>query len=82
MENEHIRVPEIEAVHKSGLKFLVELSAAAIPGNPVTVAVSIRDITEQRAAEADRERFAAMVTSSPQSMIVTDLEGTVIGWNP
>lgn len=41
-----------------------------------------RDITEQRRAEAELAQLAAMVRFSREAMMIADLEGRILAWNP
>jgi PAS domain S-box-containing protein len=52
------------------------------PGGAVTAACVIcRDVTAQRAAEAQERRLAAIVDSSLDPIFAVGLDGTVLSWN-
>ncbi len=63
---------ELRYVRKDGSKFEGEMASAVFPvdGNRM-VSVIIRDITERKQLESDREDFAAMVTHDLKSPLVS-----------
>ena len=70
---------EKEYRRRDGRRFPVRIASAPLPGAPGQVVVSIQDISEGRAAEADlREseaRFRNMADNAPVMMWVTDASG-------
>jgi PAS domain-containing protein len=42
----------------------------------------LRDVTDQKAAEAMRDRLAAIVASSDDAIIGTAIDGIIDSWNP
>ncbi len=74
---------EIEALHRDGHEFPVELSVAASRrGDRFIFSSFIRDITERQRAEETRRRLAAVVDSSAESIYTLDLTGAITSWNP
>ena len=51
-------------------------------GKPYRVAGVTEDITEQKQAEIDQARLAALVEFSPAGIVGIGLDGTVQHWNP
>jgi PAS domain S-box-containing protein len=77
------RRTEIEAVHRDGHEFTVELSIAATRSENRYIFIGfIRDITERQRAEETRRRLAAVVDSSAESIYTLDLTGAITSWNP
>jgi PAS domain S-box-containing protein len=60
----------------------VELAIARADTDPPTFTAFIRDLTKRKQGEAERERLAAMVRSTDDAMLSTNLDLTVIAWNP
>ena len=74
---------EIEALHRDGHEFPVELSIAATQRDDRFIFSGfIRDITERQRAEETRRRLAAVVDSSAESIYTLDLTGAITSWNP
>ncbi len=77
------RRTEIEAVHRDGHEFKVELSIAATRSDNRYIFIGfIRDITERQRAKETRRRLAAVVDSSAESIYTLDLTGAITSWNP
>lgn len=75
---------ESEHVRKDGSVFPVLIDLAAIRdanGDVVYRAASIQDMSEEKRAEADRARLAAIVESADDAIIANALDGTVLAWN-
>jgi two-component system, cell cycle sensor histidine kinase and response regulator CckA len=64
-----------------GTVYPVEVDVALIHDPEPTAIAVVTDISGKRALEADQSRLAALVESSPESMIVADLAGTIVSWN-
>jgi PAS domain S-box-containing protein len=46
------------------------------------LAVYLQDVTDRKQAELDRQRLAAIVTSSHDAIVGVTLDGTITDWNP
>jgi PAS domain S-box-containing protein len=68
---------------KHGTEFPVDISLAPVEveGQPLVVA-AIRDVSEQRAANAAQAQLAGLVRSSHDAIIGLTLQGEVTSWNP
>ncbi len=73
---------EINAVHRDGTEILVELAinATKIDNEPFFTAY-LRDITERSRRDLALRRLAAIVESSDDAIIGTDLEMQITSWN-
>jgi diguanylate cyclase (GGDEF)-like protein/PAS domain S-box-containing protein len=81
------RVPPFDAraVRSDGRVIDVSVSASPLAspdGLVADVAVTFRDVTERRAAEADARRLAALVAGSDDAIMAGTIDGTVTSWNP
>jgi PAS domain S-box-containing protein len=69
---------ETERVRSDGQRILVSLTISPIKdeaGNVVGASKIVRDITDRRRAESDREKFATLVESSTDFIGMCDLDG-------
>ena len=74
---------EIEALHRDGHEFAVELAIAATRRDDRFIFSGfIRDITGRQRAEEAQRRVAAVVDSSAESIYTLDLSGSITSWNP
>jgi PAS domain S-box-containing protein len=70
-------------VRKDGSYVPVEISCRFIEfGNAPALLLMARDITERRRMEGIRALLASIVQSSEEAIISTELDGTVVSWNP
>jgi two-component system CheB/CheR fusion protein len=73
---------EINGLRRDGSEILVELAITPfeIDGTPFFTAY-LRDITERRRHEERSRHLAAIIESSEDAVISTDLQGTIMSWN-
>jgi PAS domain S-box-containing protein len=70
-------------VRKDGSYVPVEISCRFIEfENAPALLLIARDITERRRMEGIRALLASIVQSSEEAIISTELDGTVVSWNP
>jgi PAS domain S-box-containing protein len=70
-------------VRKDGSYMPVEISCRFIEfENQPALLLIARDITERRRMEGIRALLASIVQSSEEAIISTELDGTVVSWNP
>jgi diguanylate cyclase (GGDEF)-like protein/PAS domain S-box-containing protein len=84
LEGERFDHHEIERVHRDGSRLQLSLSLSALrdPDGTITGAFAIaRDITERRAAEAERSQLAALVGASADAIIATDVDFRITNCN-
>ncbi|MCK9150844.1 PAS domain-containing protein [Methanobacterium alcaliphilum] len=68
---------------KDGQSIPVEINSHMFKFKGQKVALSVaRDITERKKAEVEINRLASIVESSVDAIIVYDLDGIVLNWNP
>jgi diguanylate cyclase (GGDEF)-like protein/PAS domain S-box-containing protein len=73
---------ELEALHRDGHEFPIELSIAATPSaHGFLFSAFARDITQRRHAEEAVRRLAATVGASTDAIVSADLNGNIIAWN-
>jgi PAS domain S-box-containing protein len=76
---------ETERVHSSGRRLTVALTVSPIKdaeGNVVAASKIVRDVTDRRRTEADRQRFVTLVENSTDFIGMCDLEGVPFYVNP
>jgi diguanylate cyclase (GGDEF)-like protein/PAS domain S-box-containing protein len=76
---------ETERVRRDGSRVPVSLTVSAVRDSAqvITGASTIaRDVTERRAADADRAQLAALVSHSPDAIVALDERFHITGYNP
>ncbi len=73
------------ARHRDGHLVWLETTMRSIcdatTGSVIEVQTTSRDVTQQRKADLERERLAAIVESSSESIIGLSRSGTIVNWN-
>jgi PAS domain S-box-containing protein len=76
---------ETERVHRSGRRLRISLTISPIldaEGNVVAASKIARDVTEQRQATIERQRFVTLVENSTDFIAMCDAEGVPFYVNP
>jgi len=83
------RVMDYEVVRKDGSAIVLGMSASLIQdatGEPIGFRGVVRDVTERKRAEealrASEERYRTVLEANPDPVVVYDMEGKVIYFNP
>ncbi|AKF10962.1 PAS domain S-box protein [Sandaracinus amylolyticus] len=82
--NGHARIAS-EHVRSDGSTFPVRIAATALrdrAGRLLFHALQVDDVTEERAVEAQRARFASMVESAEDAVVAITVDGRLTEWNP
>jgi PAS domain S-box-containing protein len=73
---------EINGLRRDGTEILVELAIAPFQADGALLFTAyLRDITERRRDEQASRHLAAIVESSGDAVLSTDLQGTITSWN-
>ena len=70
-------------IPQTGEILIFELSASKIKnfrGQPAMVEI-LRDISDRKEAEAEKNRYVSIVTDSNDAIVGTDLKGIITSWN-
>jgi PAS domain S-box-containing protein len=74
---------ETTAIRKNGTVLPVEISLSLLNLGRVQVFVAVvRDITERKKSKQLQSQLAAIVESSDDAIIATDMSGIITSWNP
>lgn len=75
---------EFRAAHRDGRWLWLNTVSTNLLDNPAVggIVVNLRDVTEQKRTHDSEARLAAIVESSDDSVISTDLDGKILSWNP
>ena len=85
LNGERVEHFETERVRRDGSRVAVSLSVSAIrdSAEAITGASTIaRDVSERRAADADRAQLAALASASPDAIVAVDESFHIIAYNP
>lgn len=73
---------QVVARHRSGREFPVDLTIwSQDEPSGLSFYAFLRDVTDRVAAQESAGRLGAIVTSSPDAMLSSELDGTVLEWN-
>lgn len=75
--------PGVVGLRKDGTEFPAEASISRLQlGNAMVLTVTLRDITERRRIEDERQGFVALIENSPEFIGIADPRGRMIYVNP
>ena len=72
---------EMTGRHADGGEIPVELAITRSGSDPVRFTAFIRDITEGKRRDEERDRLADMVRSAQDAMVSATLDGVILSWN-
>jgi PAS domain S-box-containing protein len=70
------------ARRSDGAEIPIEMAFTRTEGDTPTYTAVIRDISERKQREEERERLARMVVSAEDAMVSATLDDQIIAWNP
>jgi PAS domain S-box-containing protein len=74
---------EARGLHRDGHDFPIEIAISAIEEpDGCTFHAFMHDISERKEKEDARRRLAAIIESSDDAILSSDLEGRILTWNP
>lgn len=73
---------EMVGMNADGSEIPVELAITKSGTDPITFTAFIRDMTQDKRREEERDRLANMVRSAQDAMVSVTLDGIVLSWNP
>jgi PAS domain S-box-containing protein len=73
---------EMTGRHAAGDEIPIELAITKSGTDPIRFTAFIRDMTEEKRREEERERLIDMVRSAQDAMVSVTLDGIVLSWNP
>jgi PAS domain S-box-containing protein len=77
----------LEAIHvtREGKRIEVDVTLSTVldsEGKPIAQCAIVRDVTDAKRAAKEFERLASAVAAAHDSIIVWDVHGTILSWNP
>ena len=80
-----LRNMELNCLRQDGSRFIIEINASLVKdinGKPKAIISTTRNITQRKQSEValleSQEMYESLINASPNSVIVTDLEGRII----
>jgi PAS domain S-box-containing protein len=73
---------EMTGRHATGDEIPIELAITRSGTDPIRFTAFIRDMTEGKRREEERDRLTNMVRSAEDAMVSVSLDGIVLSWNP
>lgn len=73
---------ETIGMRADGSRFPMELTISRVQAEEPMFTAYVRDISDRKRRDEERERLSAMVRSTEDAMFSTTLDGVIIAWNP